>query len=130
MKKITVLIGALFLMLALSACGAKTNSNTGAESSPSGSIPPGNSQQLTITASNWKFDQAEYRVKKGQPVTLTLKNAEGVHGIEVQKLGIKLDHKAQTKTFTPDAAGKYTIVCTIPCGTDHMKMRAVLVVEE
>ncbi|MNV96718.1 nitrous-oxide reductase [compost metagenome] len=113
----------------LSACGTgKNTSNSGGAVSPA-TAPAGNAQQVTITATNWKFDQAEYRVKKGQPVQLTLKNAAGVHGLEVEKLGIKLDNKTATKTFTPETAGKYNIVCTIPCGTDHMKMKAVLIVE-
>lgn len=129
MRRIWILAGLSALTIALSACGAK-NDGTASVSPSLDPAAAANAQKLTITASNWKFDQAEYRVKKGQPVALTLKNAQGIHGLEVEKLGIKLDNKTSTKTFTPDKAGKYNIVCTIPCGNDHLKMRAVLIVEE
>jgi cytochrome c oxidase subunit II len=128
-KKRLILISAIALMIGLSACGDKKDESSAA-ASPAAAVAAGDAQQLTINASNWKFDQAEYKVKKGQPVTVTLKNAEGVHGVELEKLGVKLEGKNLTKTFTADKAGKYNIVCTIPCGTDHLKMKAVLIVEE
>lgn len=129
MRKIGMLAGAAALLIALSACGSKDSAGSAASAAPS-AADSANAQQLTIVASNWKFDQPEYHVKKGQPVTVTLKNESGVHGVELEKLGVKLDNKTATKTFTPDKAGKYTIACTIPCGTDHLKMKSVLVVDE
>lgn len=128
MKKLWICTGLIALILGLSACGTKTG-DSAASASP-GTQDAANAQKVTIVASNWKFDKAEYRVKKGQPVSLTLKNEQGVHGLEVEKLNVKLDNKTKTKVFTPDKAGRYNIVCTIPCGTDHLKMKAVLVVEE
>lgn len=132
MRKLGVLLACTALLISLSACGSKNEKPAAAPAASTAvsSAADGSGQQLNITASNWKFDQAEYKVKKGQPVTVTLKNAEGVHGLEIEKVGVKLDNKKTTATFTPDKAGKYTITCTIPCGTDHMKMRSVLVVEE
>lgn len=128
MKKPVILISAIALMIGLSACGAKKEESAAAPS-PQTAAAAGDAQQLNISASNWKFDQTEYKVKAGQPVTVTLKNTEGVHGIELEKLGVKLEGKNLTKTFTPEKPGKYNIVCTIPCGTDHLKMKAVLLVE-
>lgn len=130
MKKLWISAGLLALVLGLSACGAKSGDASSANASSPGSQNTANVQNVTIVASNWKFDQAEYKVKKGQPVSLTLKNESGVHGLEVEKLNVKLDNKTKTKEFTPDKAGRYNIVCTIPCGSDHLKMKAVLVVEE
>jgi cytochrome c oxidase subunit II len=129
MKKIGMLAGAAVLFAALSACGSNNTAGTAASASPS-AADTANAQKLNIVATNWKFDQPEYHIKKGQPVTVTLKNESGVHGIELEKLGVKLDNKTTTKTFTPDKAGKYTISCTIPCGTDHLKMKSVLIVDE
>jgi cytochrome c oxidase subunit II len=128
MRKMWIFTGAIALMIGLSACGSKDSATTPAASTDAQTAA--NAQKLTITATNWKFDKTEYRVKKGQPVTVTLKNESGVHGVEFEKLGLKLDNKNSTKTFTPDKAGKYTIVCTIPCGTDHLKMKSTLIVEE
>lgn len=129
MKKLWICTGLIALILGLSACGAKTGGSAAPSASPDAQ-DAANTQKVTVVATNWKFDQAEYRVKKGQPVSLTLQNEKGVHGLEVEKLNVKLDNKTKTKVFTPDKAGRYNIVCTIPCGTDHLKMRAVLVVEE
>lgn len=129
MKRIVWVISCLALLAVLAACGNKTEeAAAGAVSSPE--AVSGDAQQVTIKASNWKFDQAEYKVKKGQPVTLKLENTEGIHGLEVQKLGVKLDNKNASKTFTPDKPGRYNIVCTIPCGSDHLKMKSILIVEE
>lgn len=128
MKKLWICTGLIALILGLSACGTKTGESE-ASASP-GAKDAANAQKVTVIATNWKFDKAEYRVKKGQPVSLTLQNEKGVHGLEVEKLNVKLDNKTKTKVFTPDKAGRYNIVCTIPCGTDHLKMKAVLVVEE
>jgi cytochrome c oxidase subunit 2 len=130
MKKLWICTGLIALILGLSACGTKTGDSAASTTASPGGQDTANAQKVTIVASNWKFDKAEYRVKKGQPVSLTLKNEQGVHGLEVEKLNVKLDNKTKTKVFTPDKAGRYNIVCTIPCGTDHLKMKAVLVVEE
>ncbi|MNC46105.1 cytochrome c oxidase subunit 2 [compost metagenome] len=130
MKKLWICTGLIALVLGLSACGAKSGDSAAANTASPGVQDAANAQKVTVIASNWKFDQAEYHVKKGQPVSLTLKNESGVHGLEVEKLNVKLDNKTKTKVFTPDKAGRYNIVCTIPCGTDHLKMKAVLVVEE
>ncbi|MDF2936963.1 MAG: cytochrome c oxidase subunit [Paenibacillaceae bacterium] len=130
MKKLWICTGLIALILGLSACGTQTGDSAAATTASPGVKDPANAQKVTIVAANWKFDKAEYRVKKGQPVSLTLKNEQGVHGLEVEKLNVKLDNKTKTKVFTPDKAGRYNIVCTIPCGTDHLKMKAVLVVED
>ncbi|WP_438446550.1 cupredoxin domain-containing protein [Gorillibacterium sp. sgz5001074] len=135
LKRIVWGISCLALLSVLAACGSKADEPASAAASASpaaaGQTAAAEGAQLvTIKASNWKFDQTEYKVKKGQPVTLKLENAEGVHGLEVQKLNVKLDNKNASKTFTPDKAGKYTIVCTIPCGSDHLKMKSTLIVEE
>lgn len=130
MKKLWICTGLIALILGLSACGTKTGGSAEPSTASPGAQDAANTQKVTVVATNWKFDQAEYKVKKGKPVSLTLKNEKGVHGLEVEKLNVKLDNKTKTKVFTPDKAGRYNIVCTIPCGTDHLKMKAVLVVEE
>lgn len=126
MKKTLMAVTALFIMLGLAACGSQEGKS--ASVSPAASADA-NAQQLNIVASNFKFDQAEYKVKAGQPVAVTLKSAEGVHGLEIKGQNVRLDNKKSTATFTPDKKGKYDIVCTIPCGSGHINMRSVLIVE-
>lgn len=91
--------------------------------------PEDGKPRLTITASNFQFDQAEYRVKKGDTMEIALKNKEGVHGVDIAQLGILLSGKDLTKEVTFDKAGTYDIVCAIPCGAGHVDMKAKLIVE-
>lgn len=130
MKKLWICTCLIVLILGLSACGAKTGGSAAPATASPGVQGAANAQKVTVIATNWKFDKAEYHVKKGQPVSLTLKSESGVHGLEVEKLNVKLDNKTKTKVFTPEKAGRYNMVCTIPCGSDHLKMKAVLVVED
>ncbi|MDF2718003.1 MAG: heme/copper-type cytochrome/quinol oxidase, subunit 2 [Paenibacillus sp.] len=85
--------------------------------------------QLKITASNFKFDQAEYKVKKGETLQVVVKNSEGVHGIDITQLGISLSGKELSKEVTFDKAGTYDILCNVPCGAGHVNMKAKLIVE-
>lgn len=85
--------------------------------------------QLKITASNFKFDQAEYKVKKGETLQVVVKNSEGVHGIDITQLGISLSGKELSKEVTFDKPGTYDILCNVPCGAGHVNMKAKLIVE-
>ncbi|MEF3303883.1 cupredoxin domain-containing protein [Paenibacillus sp. GYB003] len=85
--------------------------------------------QLKITASNFQFDQAEYRVKTGETLQVVLKNKEGTHGIDITQLGISLSGKELSKEVTFDKPGTYEIVCSVPCGAGHVNMKAKLIVE-
>ncbi|WP_195571703.1 cupredoxin domain-containing protein [Paenibacillus sp. 1001270B_150601_E10] len=82
-----------------------------------------------IAKNDFTFDQAEYKVKAGEPVLLKLENKSGVHGAEIKELNINLtnEHKEQEITF--DKPGKYEIHCSIMCGAGHDTMKSVLVVE-
>lgn len=110
--------GLIFLMV--TAAPEKTEQDAAAESGK---------PQLKITASNFKFDQEEYKVKAGQTMTVVLKNSEGVHGIEINGLDVSLSGKNLSKEVTFDKPGTYDIVCTIPCGPGHATMKTKLVVE-
>ena len=43
------------------------------------------SSDLVITASNWKFDQKEYKIKAGETVNIKLDSIEGMHGVQIKK---------------------------------------------
>jgi len=85
--------------------------------------------QLKISATNYQFDQAEYKVKSGETLQVVLKNAEGVHGIDIAQLGITLSGKDLSKEVTFDKPGTYDIMCSVPCGPGHTTMKAKLIVE-
>jgi cytochrome c oxidase subunit II len=145
MKKILAAILGLTLIFGLAACGSKPDASastspaatsSGAASTPAGSasVSPsasagGAAQAVTLTATNFKFDKTEYKVKKGQPVTITLKNGEGMHGAEIKEFGVNLKKDGESKTFTPDKVGTYNIQCSVMCGAGHANMKSTLVVE-
>jgi len=84
--------------------------------------------QLRITATNYKFDQAEYQVKAGETLEVVLKNKEGVHGLEISILGVVLKDDELSKEITFDKPGTYDITCIVPCGLGHADMKAKLIV--
>lgn len=119
-KQLLRLAATLSLAAALSACGSQQD-EAGTESSQTAS------SELTIKAVNYKFDQAEYHVKAGEPVKLIL-DSKGNHGIEIAALDLKLSPSHKSQVITPKA-GTYEFSCTILCGSGHTDMQAKLIVE-
>ncbi len=128
-----IAICALAAVFALGACGGN-NANKGAAPSPS--VNPttpaeggaGAVSEVTIKASNWKFEPAEIRVKAGDTLKLTLQNTQGVHGIEIGDLNVALKNN-ETKEILLDKAGNYEFHCSIQCGQGHDAMTGFIVVE-
>lgn len=110
---VPVLVLAL-MGLFLSACGS---SNQPAAVS---------SGEVTIKASEWKFEPSSIRVEAGKPIKLMLKNEGKIeHNITVPGIisgkELQLGAKAGESTtieFTPDKAGVFELVCTLPAHKD------------
>jgi len=136
MKKTCLLLVALAAaMLTLTACGSKNNNNIPpAASSPGASAPAsqaptaGATKNVTIHASNWKFDQTEITAKVGDTINLTLQNTEGAHGLAIDDLGVNIKNN-QTAEIKLDKAGTFEYHCSIQCGQGHDNMSGVIVVE-
>lgn len=122
MKKTLVYLLALIVVLVLAACAKKEES--GGAAAPAAGPATG---ELKITATNWQFDKTEYKVKKGETLTVKLDSTEGAHGIKIDKIGDVGTNKSKDITF--DKAGTYDITCSIPCGSGHATMKAKLIVE-
>ncbi|WP_248930178.1 cupredoxin domain-containing protein [Paenibacillus hamazuiensis] len=122
MRKVWTLAIAVVVIFALAACGKKE------EAAPA-SAPTGPVQEVKLEASNFQFDKPEYKVKKGQDVKITLENKQGVHGVQIQGINVKLDASKLSQTFKADKEGTYDIICSVPCGSGHVNMKAKLVVE-
>lgn len=118
----TIILG---LVLVLAACGGNdSDANTETDNSAGQTE---NTSSIEIKASNWEFDQDEYTVQAGEEVNITLVNEEGMHGIEIEGLDVKIDGDGDA-TFTPTEPGEYTIYCSIPCGQGHDDMVSTLIV--
>ena len=121
-----MLAAAIFI---LAACGSKSTSNT--DGTSNGNVEETGtaaSAKITIKAKRFEFDQPVYKVKKGEPTEITLVSEDGVHGVEIPDMDIKLDSgKPQVVTFND--AGTFEFHCDIMCGTGHAKMVAKFEVE-
>ena len=68
----------------------------------------------------------------GTPVTLHVTSADVIHSFWVPEMRIKYDMVPgliQTLRFTPERIGKYRVICTEFCGTNHANMYASLTVD-
>lgn len=84
--------------------------------------------QLKFVASNYQFDKAEYTVKAGEKVTVSLMNKEGLHAMEIEGSSVKLDNNTKSMEVTFDKPGTYKVLCTLPCGPGHAEMVTTLIV--
>ncbi|WP_160032846.1 cytochrome C oxidase subunit II [Paenibacillus sp. An7] len=127
MKKAIVLLLSAMLLFVLAACGqdSKSGSDSGITESDVAA-----SEEITIKATNYEFDQPEYRIKKGVPVRIVFENVEGNHGIIVPGLGVQLDTKQSATVITPKETGEFEVACSIFCGKGHSTMVSKIIVEE
>jgi cytochrome c oxidase subunit II len=86
---------------------------------------------LKLVASNFKFDQAEYTVKAGETMKVSLKINEGIHAVQIKGDGvnIELDKQNASKEVKFDKPGTYEIICSLPCGAGHTDMKSKLIVQ-
>ncbi|WP_239614847.1 cupredoxin domain-containing protein [Cohnella mopanensis] len=127
---------ALAAVLALSACGNNNDSASSpsasaeAPASASASAPAagGETKEITITATNFKFSEEVINAKVGDTLILNYKNENGNHGLGINDLNVKLKN-GESATIVLDKAGTYEFNCSIMCGTGHDNMVGKLVVE-
>jgi plastocyanin len=93
----------------------------------------GDEKIFTVTASPFKFDPAEIRVKKGDEVKIIFKNAGGMHDWVVDEF--EGAHTKQIKsgetdtiTFVADKAGTFEYYCSVG-NHRQMGMKGDLIVE-
>jgi len=129
-------IVAVIAMFALSGCATKNNANVTPTTPPPGSPPAattpaaggGAVKEVTVNASNWKFEPNEIRANVGDTLKLTLNNTQGAHGLEIPDFGANLKN-GDTKELKLDKAGSFEFHCSIQCGQGHDGMTGVLVVQ-
>jgi cytochrome c oxidase subunit 2 len=109
-------------------CGGGGSKENKPASSPAVSQAAGTAQAITINAKNFEFDQKEIKVKKGETVSITLKNTQGFHAIKIEGYDLEVT-KDKTVTFTADQAGEFKFACSLICGKGHNEMVGKLIVE-
>ena len=137
-RKLPLIVGVLVLSLVVSACGNSMgnmdmgNSSTSESNSPSSS-DSGTSEEVSVVASNWKWDLSNTEFKVGETITFSIQGKEGVHGFAIEGTEINENiapGQTKTVTWTPDKAGDYTIACSVACGTGHNDMVQKITVSE
>lgn len=123
MSRRTILLFAAVALvaLALAACGGGASSGGG-----------GSPLNVTVTATEFKYDPATINAAAGQTINLTLKNAGNVqHTWVLAAANVKLTvdpGKSATQTFTAPAAGTYPFECDI-AGHKEAGMTGQLIVK-
>jgi plastocyanin len=106
-RRTIVLFAAIALMaVALAACGGGASSGGGA------------ALNVSVTATEFKFDPATINVTPGQTINLTVKNTGSVqHTWVLKAVNVSLTvepGKSATRTFTaPSSPGTYPIECDV-----------------
>jgi cytochrome c oxidase subunit 2 len=89
-------------------------------------MPTSDAQHIEIVASRFSFSPNEITVKKGDPVTITVRSTDVTHGLVIEALGVRTNQikKGQPEdlTLTPQTAGTFQGKCAHFCGKGHGSM--------
>ncbi|MBT2288641.1 cupredoxin domain-containing protein [Paenibacillus albidus] len=128
MLKRSALLLSMVWVLVLTACGGSGNTASSNINKVTDSGIEAETE-LVISATNYKFDQEEYHLKKGVPVKIIFENESGNHGILVPELNLQLSSKESSAVIVPEEAGTFEMSCSIMCGSGHSGMIAKVIVE-
>ncbi|MDO8504421.1 MAG: cupredoxin domain-containing protein [Candidatus Liptonbacteria bacterium] len=92
-----------------------------------------NRKEFTIASQNFSFAPSSLTVKKGDEVTIILKNIGGFHDLKIDEFGVatkKLNGEQEDRvTFIADKAGSFEYYCSV--GTHRaMGMIGTLIVQD
>jgi len=103
------------------------------------STPFGSSAQtpeprvIEVVAKRFAFEPSEIVVTLGERVTLAVRSADGVHGLEIKKFKVNKEIPRGTTPvtieFTAIEVGRFPILCSEYCGDGHDDMKGMLVVQ-
>jgi cytochrome c oxidase subunit II len=83
-------------------------------------------KHIEIVASRFSFSPNEITVKRGDPVTITVRSTDVTHGLVIEALGVRTNHikKGQPEdlTLVPETAGTFQGKCAHFCGKGHGSM--------
>jgi cytochrome c oxidase subunit 2 len=83
-------------------------------------------KRIEIVASRFSFSPNEITVKKGDPVTITVRSMDVTHGLVIEELGLRTNaiKKGQPEdlTLVPETAGTFQGKCAHFCGKGHGSM--------
>ncbi len=93
----------------------------------------GQVKEFTVEAKRFEYVPDRIEVNQGDHVKIVVHSADGTHGFEIKKLGIKREIKRGgepvTIEFDADRPGTFEIKCSEYCGKGHSHMAGTLVVD-
>lgn len=95
-------------------------------------VPSAGVREITVTSSNFAFDAGTIRLKKGEKVRLTFKNAGGNHDFVIDELAVATKllrgDGEDIVEFTPMKTGTFEYYCSV--GNHRaMGMKGIVIVE-
>ncbi len=92
----------------------------------------GQRREFVVTASRFRFEPASLEATEGDRIALTLRSADGTHGIAIPELKVKATipkgGAPVTLEFLAEKAGTFKFECSEYCGSGHRQMKGRLVV--
>jgi len=92
----------------------------------------GPQRHFDVIASRFHFEPASLEVTEGDRVALTLRSADGTHGIAIPEFKVKATipkgGAPVTVEFVAAKAGTFPFDCSEYCGSGHRQMKGRLVV--
>jgi cytochrome c oxidase subunit 2 len=89
---------------------------------------------IELLAQRFSFTPERLEVTRGDHVRLTVRSADGTHGLAIKKLKLDIQvpkgGKPVVLEFDADQAGSFPITCSEYCGRGHSQMKGLLVVNE
>lgn len=91
-------------------------------------------KDFEVVAQRFSFTPERLDVTRGDHVRLTVRSADGTHGLAIKTLKLDIQvPKGGTPVvleFDADQSGSFPITCSEYCGRRHSKMKGLLVVAE
>lgn len=135
---IIAIVGVYFIFKDKTPSPAPTSQQQTTQPSPSAApseamMSPEAGQIVTVVGTEFAFSPSTITVKKGESVKVTFKNnGQYPHNFTISELNVKSDTvgpgQQTTVTFTPDKAGRFTFICSVPGHADR-GMKGTLVVQ-
>jgi cytochrome c oxidase subunit 2 len=92
----------------------------------------GEPRVIEVLAKRFEFEPSRIEVEEGETVRLTVRSADGMHGVGIKKFKIAEEVPRGgvpvTIEFTATAVGEFDIMCSQFCGKGHNGMKGKLVV--
>jgi cytochrome c oxidase subunit II len=88
---------------------------------------------IEVVAKRFVFEPAEIEVTVGERITLSVRSADGVHGIEIKNVKVSKEIPRGGAPvmieFTAKEAGRFPVLCSEYCGKGHDEMKGMLIVK-